>query len=90
MILQMSYLLSCSFIIFFSTRAATKILISYSKRIGIETITCEIRSGGVIAAEMINIPTIECFRYLRKKAGVIIPSRVKIYVTTGSKKSKPE
>lgn len=46
--------------------------------IGIETIICDTTSGGVIAAARIKTPTIECFLYFLKKAGVITPNFVKI------------
>ena len=58
--------------------------------IGIATIICEITSGGVIAADKINTPTIACFLYFFKKAGVTIPKRVKIYEITGNKNNIPE
>jgi hypothetical protein len=45
--------------------------------IGMETKICDKTSGGVMAADKINTPTIACFRYLIKKAEVITPNLVK-------------
>ena len=49
---------------------------SYKMMIGIDTKICDKTSGGVIAADKINTPTIACFLYFFKKAEVITPSLV--------------
>lgn len=64
-------------------------LISYSSKRGIATITWLIKSGGVITAASINTTTIECFLYFFKNSGVIIPIFANMYATTGSKNIKP-
>ena len=73
-----------------STFLETRIPISYKITIGMATIICDITSGGVIAADKINTPTIACFRYFFKNADDKTPNFVNKCATTGSKKSKPE
>ena len=61
----------------FEIRVAKIMLISYNIMIGIATIICEIKFGGVIKAAKINMATMACLRYFFKTMAVMMSNFAK-------------
>ena len=63
--------------------------ISYSPHIGRPSATCDTTSGGVKIAARTKIARMTYFRLLRSMSGVVSPTRVVNYTTTGSWNATP-